>query len=495
MKYLLALDQGTSSTRAFVFDALGRAVSRAQRALPQSYPHPGWVEHDPDRILRDQKRVARAAVRAAGIAPEAIAAIGIANQRETTVAWDRRTGRALHPAIVWQDRRTADLCERLRREGHSEEIRSRTGLELDPYFSGTKLHWLLENVSGTRGLAEEGHLAFGTVDTWLLFHLSENRLHATDPSNASRTLLWNLRGEWDPAMLDLLRIPAPVLPEVLPTSGLFARTAKGILGREVPIMALCGDQQAALFGQACFRPGMAKTTYGTGCFLLLNTGSDPAQSRHRLLTTAAWQVGDRMEYALEGSVFAGGSVVQWLRDGLGILRRSADVEPLAGSVPDTRGVYLVPAFSGLGAPHWDARARGTLVGITRETSAAHVARAALESIAFQVEDLAEAMAGDCGAPLREMRVDGGAARNNLLMQMQADLLQVPVVRPQEVETTALGAAFLAGLAAGVWSGMEELETLWRRDRVFQPAITAAEAAERRARWREAVRRALDWARE
>ena len=362
-------------------------------------------------------------------------------------------------------------------------------------FSGTKLHWLLENVSGTRGLAEEGHLAFGTVDTWLLFHLSENRLHATDPSNASRTLLWNLRGEWDPAMLDLLRIPAPVLPEVLPTSGLFARTAKGILGREVPIMALCGDQQAALFGQACFRPGMAKTTYGTGCFLLLNTGSDPAQSRHRLLTTAAWQVGDRMEYALEGSVFAGGSVVQWLRDGLGILRRSADVEPLAGSVPDTRGVYLVPAFSGLGAPHWDARARGTLVGITRETSAAHVARAALESIAFQVADLAEAMAGDCGAPLREMRVDGGAARNNLLMQMQADLLQVPVVRPQEVETTALGAAFLAGLAAGVWSGMEELATLWRRDRVFEPAITASEAAERRARWREAVRRALDWARE
>jgi glycerol kinase len=487
-RLVLALDQGTTSSRALAFDRRGRAVAAAQREFPQHFPRPGWVEHDPEDLWRSVR--ACAARVAARVGRGAVAAVGLTNQRETTLLWDRRTGRPLHRALVWQDRRTADACDRLRRAGLEPLFRRRTGLVLDPYFSGTKLAWLLDHVPGARRRAERGELAFGTVDTWLLWRLTGGAVHATDASNASRTLLFNLRtGGWDDALLAALRIPRAVLPEVRDSSGVFGEITTIPALRGVPVAGVAGDQQAALFGQACFRPGMAKNTYGTGCFLLLHTGNRPVASRHRLLTTVAWRIGGRMEYALEGSVFVGGAVVQWLRDGLGLIRRSVDIEALAARVPDNGGVYLVPAFTGLGAPHWDPAARGTVVGLTRGSNAGHLARAALESIAYQSADLLAAMQADTGAPLRGLRVDGGASRNDGLMQFQADLLRTRVVRPRTTETTALGAAYLAGLAVGLWRSRAEIAALWSEDRSFAPSLAPAHARDLQSGWRAAVARA------
>ncbi|MBS0544903.1 MAG: glycerol kinase GlpK [Proteobacteria bacterium] len=494
MSYLLALDQGTTSSRAMVFDAEGRVRGAAQRAFAQHYPHPGWVEHDAQEILRTQFDCARAALADAGVPASELAALGIANQRETTVLWERASGRALAPAIVWQDRRTAADCGRLRAEGWADDLRARTGLELDPYFSATKLAWLLDHLPGARERAERGELAFGTVDSWLVWHLTGGRLHVTDPTNASRTLLFNLHTrEWDPLLLERFRIPAQLLPAVVDSIGICGETDAAVLGAAVPIAGVAGDQQAAAFGQACFAPGMAKNTYGTGCFLLMNTGEVPVASRNRLLTTIAWSARGATRHALEGSVFMGGATVQWLRDGLGLVKRAADIEALAASVPDSGGVVLVPAFTGLGAPHWDAYARGTLIGLTRGTGAGHIARAALEAIALQTVDLVDAMKRDGAAPLRELRVDGGAAANDLLMQIQADLLGVPVLRPRLLETTALGAAFLAGLGVGVWTGEDELAAQWRVDRVFSPSLPADAREAACARWQRAVERAKGWA--
>jgi len=492
-RFVLALDQGTTSSRAILFDRRGRPCAVAQQEFPQRYPRPGWVEHDPADLWESSRRVALAAVAEANATGADVAAIGLANQRETTLLWERRTGRPVARAIVWQDRRTADSCRRLRAAGLEPLVRRRTGLLLDPYFSGTKLAWLLDHVPGARRRAERGELAFGTVDTWLLWQLTGGRVHATDASNASRTLLFNLRtGRWDAELLRALRIPAEVLPEVRASSGSFGEVAALPALRGVPITGVAGDQQAALFGQACFRSGMAKNTYGTGCFLLLHTGGRPVASRHRLLTTVAWKIGGRLEYALEGSVFNGGAVIQWLRDGLGLIARSADVEALAARVPDSGGVYCVPAFTGLGAPHWDAGARGAIVGLTRGATAAHLARAALESIAFQSADLLAAMQADAGLRLGEVRVDGGAAVNNPLMQFQADLLRVPVVRPRTIETTALGAAYLAGLAAGIWKDRDEIGGLWRAERMFVPRAPAAAMRRRQVGWTRAVERAKGW---
>ncbi|KAI5916885.1 glycerol kinase GlpK [Thauera sp. 2A1] len=494
MSYLLALDQGTTSSRAMVFDAEGRLRGAAQRGFAQHYPHPGWVEHDAHELLQTQLECARAALADAGVHASGLAALGIANQRETTVLWERASGRALAPAIVWQDRRTAADCDRLRAEGWADDLRARTGLELDPYFSATKLAWLLDHLPGARERAERGELAFGTVDSWLAWHLTGGRLHVTDPTNASRTLLFNLHTrDWDPLLLERFRIPAQLLPVVVDSSGICGETDAAVLGAAVPIAGIAGDQQAAAFGQACFASGMAKNTYGTGCFLLMNIGDVPVDSRNRLLTTIAWAGRGATRYALEGSVFMGGATVQWLRDALGLVKRAADIEALAASVPDSGGVVLVPAFTGLGAPHWDAYARGTLIGLTRGTGAGHIARAALEAIALQTVDLVDAMKRDGAAPLRELRVDGGAAANDLLMQIQADLLGVPVLRPRMLETTALGAAFLAGLGVGMWTGEDELAAQWQVDRVFSPSlpIDAREAA--CARWQRAVERAAGWA--
>jgi glycerol kinase len=489
MSFVLALDQGTTSSRALVFDRRGRVRGVAQQEFTQHFPQPGWVEHEPRDLWESTRRTALAALAEANLTARNVAALGLTNQRETTLLWDRRTGRPLHRAIVWQDRRTAPLCARLKRAGHEPEFRRRTGLVLDPYFSGTKLAWLLDHVPGARRRAGRGELAFGTVDTWLLWQLTGGRVHATDVSNASRTLLFNLRtGDWDPALLRLLRIPREVLPEVRDSSGSFGEVTAVPALRGVPIGGVAGDQQAALFGQACFRPGMAKNTYGTGCFLLLHTGDRPVRSRHQLLTTVAWRIGGKMEYALEGSVFIGGAVVQWLRDGLGLIARSADVEKLAASVPDNGGVYVVPAFAGLGAPHWDAGARGVVTGLTRGSTAGHLARAALESIAFQSADLLGAMEADCGGRLRELRVDGGATVNDALMQFQADLLRVPVVRPRTTETTALGAAFLAGLAVGYWKDRAEIAALWSARRTFRPQVPTRAMRGLQAAWREAVAR-------
>jgi glycerol kinase len=491
-RLVLALDQGTTSSRALAFDRRGRAVAAAQREFPQHFPRPGWVEHDPEDLWQSVR--ACAARVAARVGRGAVAAVGLTNQRETTLLWDRRTGRPLHRALVWQDRRTADACDRLRRAGLEPLFRRRTGLVLDPYFSGTKLAWLLDHVPGARRRAERGELAFGTVDTWLLWRLTGGAVHATDASNASRTLLFNLRtGGWDDALLAALRIPRAVLPEVRDSSGVFGEVTTIPALRGVPVAGVAGDQQAALFGQACFRPGMAKNTYGTGCFLLLHTGDRPVASRHRLLTTVAWRIGGRMEYALEGSVFVGGAVVQWLRDGLGLIRRSVDIEALAARVPDNGGVYLVPAFTGLGAPHWDPAARGIVVGLTRGSNAGHLARAALESIAYQSADLLAAMQADTGAPLRGLRVDGGASRNDGLMQFQADLLRTRVVRPRTTETTALGAAYLAGLAVGLWRSRAEIAALWAEDRHFLPRGSAAARAARQRDWHRAVERSRAWA--
>ncbi|MBS0631535.1 MAG: glycerol kinase GlpK [Verrucomicrobia bacterium] len=489
--HVIALDQGTTSSRALVFDRRGRIRSSAQQEFAQHYPQPGWVEHDPRDLWTTTRRTALAALSRAKLTGRQIAAIGLTNQRETTLLWERATGQPLAPAIVWQDRRTADLCAQLRRRGAEPFFRARTGLLLDPYFSGTKLRWLLDHIPGVRRRAERGELAFGTVDTWLLWQLTGGRVHATDVTNASRTLLLNLRtGEWDDALLRRLRIPREVLPAVRASSEVYGEVSAVPELRGVPIAGIAGDQQAALFGQACFHPGMAKNTYGTGCFLLLHTGEKPVASRHRLLTTIAWRLGPDapLEYALEGSVFTGGAVVQWLRDGLGLIKTSAEVEALAAAAPDNGGVTVVPAFTGLGAPHWDAAARGAVYGITRGTTAAHLARAALESIAHQSADVLRAMEADCGHRLRELRVDGGASVNNPLMQFQADLLRVPVVRPRVTETTALGAAALAGLAVGFWKNRAELTTLWRTDRTFRPVAKTAVTRRLAAAWHRAVRR-------
>jgi glycerol kinase len=493
-RYILALDQGTTSSRSLLFDSNGRVVSQAQREFTQHFPRPGWVEHDANEILDTQLWTIAEALRAARATPRNIAAVGITNQRETTVLWDRRSGEPVAPAIVWQDRRTAADCEQLRAAGHEPEIAARTGLLLDPYFSGTKLAWLLDQVPGARARAARGGLAFGTVDSWLLFKLTGHRRHVTDVTNASRTLLFNLRGgDWDDRLLELLRVPRACLPEVVDSCLDGAAAIEIELdGIKLPVSGIAGDQQAALFGQACFTPGMAKNTYGTGCFALMNTGTEPYASRHRLLTTVAWRRGT-CQYALEGGVFMGGATIQWLRDGLGIIERSDDVEALAASVADTGDVYLVPAFAGLGAPQWDPAARGTIVGLTRGSNRAHLARAALESIAFQTADLIEAMQLDAGQPLSELRVDGGAARNDLLLQFQADLLGVPVLRPVNTETTAFGAAALAGLGVGFWQSQEELAALWALERRFEPRMPRAEAARRRARWKQAVERSREWA--
>ena len=490
MRCVLALDQGTTSSRAIVFDRRGRAVATAQQEFAQHYPKPGWVEHDPLDLWESTRRTALGAVAEANLTGRDIAALGLTNQRETTLLWDRRTGRPLHRAIVWQDRRTADLCAKLKRRGLEPLFRQKTGLLLDPYFSGTKLAWLLDHVPGARRRAEKGELAFGTVDTWLLWQLTGGRVHATDVSNASRTLLLNIRtAAWDDALLKILRIPREVLPEMRPSSGIFGEVSAVPALNGTPISGIAGDQHAALFGQACWKSGMAKNTYGTGCFLLMHTGQKPVVSKNNLLTTIAWQIDGRIEYALEGSVFIGGAVVQWLRDGLGLIAKSVDVEKLAAKVTDNGGVYLVPAFAGLGAPHWDASARGVITGLTRGSNAAHLARAALESIAYQSADLLRAMEADCGGKLRELRVDGGAVRNNTLMQFQADLLRVPVVRPRTTETTALGAAYLAGLATGFWKNRAEIASLWSTDRTFRAAAPAATARRLMGEWHRAVARA------
>ena len=470
-----------------VFDHDGGLVAAAQREFAQHFPRPGWVEHDPVEIWDSQLAVLREALHKARLAARDIAAIGITNQRETTVVWNRRTGEPIAPAIVWQDRRTADMCARLRGEGHEPVFTDKTGLLLDPYFSGTKLAWLLDHVPDARRRAEAGELAFGTIDTWLVWKLSGGTVHVTDASNASRTLLYNIHdGRWDAELLQLLNVPATLLPQIADSSSVVATTASGILDAVVPIAGIAGDQQAALFGQACHRPGMVKNTYGTGCFMLMHTGGTAVQSQNRLLTTVAWQRQGRREYALEGSVFIAGAVVQWLRDGLRLIKSSAEVEALATSVPDNGGVYFVPAFTGLGAPHWDPDARGTITGLTRGSTAGHIARAAVESMAFQTADLIAAMQADSGIPLAELRVDGGAARNNALMQFQADLLGVPVVRPKITETTALGAAFLAGLAVGYWHDDAEVARQWQEDRRFEPTMPRDRVAALQTGWRKAV---------
>ncbi len=490
MPFVLALDQGTTSSRALVFDRRGRARGVAQQEFTQYFPRPGWVEHEPHDLWETTRLTALGALARANLTARSLAAVGLTNQRETTLLWDRRTGRTLHRAVVWQDRRTAELCARLKRAGLEPLVREKTGLLLDPYFSGTKLSWLLDHLPGARRRANRGELAFGTVDTWLLWQLTNGKVHATDVSNASRTLLLNLRtGDWDEELLKILRVPREVLPEVRSSSEVYGEVSAVPALRGVPIAGIAGDQQAALFGQACFRPGMAKNTYGTGCFLLLHTGDQPIRSKNNLLTTIAWRLGGRTEYALEGSVFIGGAVVQWLRDGLGLIARSSDIEKLAAGVPDNGGVYLVPAFAGLGAPHWDPGARGVITGLTRGSNAGHLARAALESIAYQSADLLAAMNADAGLKLRELRVDGGAVVNNALMQFQCDLLRVPVVRPRTRETTALGDAYLAGLAVGFWKNREEIAALWSAERIFQPGANASAMKRFHRDWRSAVIRA------
>ncbi len=493
MKAVLAFDQGTTSSRAIAFGRDGRILGIAQQEFSQIFPQPGWVEHNADEIWRTQRDVAAQALNAAHLAPADVAAIGITNQRETTVLWDRRTGRPVANAIVWQDRRTASACDALRQAGHEPLFTRKTGLLLDAYFSGTKLAWLLDNGAGLRERAERGELAFGTIDSWLVWQLSGGTVHATDPSNASRTLLFNIHTlDWDDELLALLEIPRAVLPRVVDSSGVLAHTRCEGLPSGIAVSGLAGDQQAALFGQACYAPGMAKNTYGTGCFLLMNTGETPAVSRNRLLATVAWRRGAATTYALEGSVFIAGAAIQWLRDGLGLIAAAPEIEALASSVPDAGGVFFVPALSGLGAPYWDPHARGAIVGLTRGSTRAHLARATLEAIAFQSAELIEAMAADSGIALKELRVDGGATACSLLMQMQADLLGVPVVRPKVTETTALGAAYLAGLATGFWSDEREIAALWSRDRVFEPALSREAAGARLAQWKRAVERARDW---
>jgi glycerol kinase len=494
MSCILALDQGTTSSRAIVFDRAGAICAVAQKEFRQIFPQPGWVEHDADEIWESQTGVAAEAIARAGVDAREIAAIGITNQRETTVVWDRASGRPVCNAIVWQDRRTAPVCDELKSRGLAQLFAAKTGLVLDAYFSGTKLKWILDNVAGVRARAEAGELAFGTIDSWLVWKLSGGRTHVTDASNASRTLLFNIHtGDWDDELLRVLAIPRAVLPQVVASSAIVAETAGEVFGARIPIAGIAGDQQAALFGQRCVTPGMVKNTYGTGCFMLMHTGGQPVESRNRLLTTIAWRMGGADEYALEGSVFVAGAVVQWLRDSLGLIKSSDEVERLAAGVPDNGGVYFVPAFTGLGSPHWDPYARGTVVGLTRGTGAAHLARAALESIAYQTADVLRAMESDAGIKLSELRVDGGATQNDLLMQFQADILGVCVVRPKVYETTALGAAYLAGLAVGYWRDAGEISAQWRTDRVFEPMIPRERAAQLMAGWAKALARAKDWA--
>ncbi|MBU6178246.1 MAG: glycerol kinase GlpK [Verrucomicrobia bacterium] len=486
MSHILSLDQGTTSSRAILFDHSGTPVAVAQKEFPQIFPQPGWVEHDASTIWSTQFGVAAEVLTKARLRPADIDAIGITNQRETTVVWDRATGRPIHNAIVWQDRRTASVCDRLRKAGKDKLIAKRTGLILDAYFSATKVQWILDHVKGARAMAKAGKLAFGTIDSWLLWNLTGGEVHATDPSNASRTMLYNIHKQaWDPELLALFGVPASMLPEVRSSSEVYGTTTG--FGHRIPIAGIAGDQQAALFGQACTKPGMAKNTYGTGCFMLMNTGEKPVVSKNRLLTTIAWRIGNRTEYALEGSIFIAGAVVQWLRDGLGIIKKASEIEALAASVPDTGGVSLVPAFAGLGAPHWDGHARGTITGITRGTTAAHFARAALESIALQTVEVLGAMQADSGIRLKELRVDGGATANNLLMQTQADFAGVPVVRPEVTETTALGAAYLAGLAVGFWKNTAEIASQWQADARFTPATKPAARRAKLSEWESAVR--------
>ena len=491
MTAVLALDQGTTSSRAILFDHAGAVVAVAQKEFPQIFPKPGWVEHDPAAIWSSQWEVAQGVLAKAGITAKEVAAIGITNQRETTILWDRASGAPLHRAIVWQDRRTAPMCDALKRRGLAKKIRQKTGLVIDAYFSATKLAWLLQHVPGAKAKARRGELAFGTVDTWLVWNLTGGRVHVTDPSNASRTMLYNLRtGDWDDELLKLFGIPRSLLPEVRSSSEIYGEAVLDSV--PVPIAGIAGDQQAALFGQVCHAPGLVKNTYGTGCFMLMHTGAKPIPSKNNLLTTVAWRIGGKTEFALEGSVFIAGAAVQWLRDGLGIIKSSAEVESLAASVPDNGGVYLVPAFAGLGAPHWDQYARGILAGLTRGSTSGHVARAALEGIAYQVRDVLDAMQRDADIKLKELRVDGGACANNLLMQFQADLLGVPVVRPKVAETTAIGAAYLAGLAVGFWKDRKEIARQWQADRQFRPAMKTARRKQLVAGWDKALARAKAW---
>jgi glycerol kinase len=491
MKYILSLDQGTTSSRAILFDHAGSIVAVAQKEFPQIFPKPGWVEHDPRDIWSSQAGVAAEVLTKATVGAADIAAIGITNQRETTLVWDRFTGKPIHNAIVWQDRRTAGACDRLRARKLDRVIRRKTGLVIDAYFSATKVQWILQNVRGARERAKAGDLAFGTVDSWLIWNLTGGKVHVTDASNASRTMLYDIsKGDWDDELLKLFGVPRSMLPEVRSSSEVYGMTT--LLGAPIPIAGIAGDQQAALFGQACTKPGMAKNTYGTGCFMLMNTGTKRIASKNNLLTTVAWRIDDRTEYALEGSIFIAGAVVQWLRDGLEFFRSAAEIEALAAGVSDTGGVYLVPAFAGLGAPHWDQYARGTIVGLTRGSTKAHIARAALEGIVLQVMDVLKAMEADAGIKLKELRVDGGASANNLLMQLQADLLNVPVVRPKVAETTALGAAYLAGLAVGFWKNQADIARQWQVDKRFKPAMKTAARSKITKGWERALSRAKAW---
>ncbi len=493
MKYVLALDQGTTSSRAILFDRAGEICGTQAKELKQHYPQSGWVEHDAMEIWNSQREVARQVLQTNDVKAADIAAIGITNQRETVVLWDRETGQPVHNAIVWQDRRTAEFCDQLRSDGRADMISEKTGLVIDPYFSGTKLRWLLDNVPDARRRAERGELAFGTIDTWLLWNLSGGQTHVTDVSNEARTMMLNLLTlDWDEALLNLLDIPREVLPTVRPSSYEFTESTDDFLGQPIPISGCAGDQHAALFGQNCTENAMAKCTYGTGCFVLMNIGSEPIASKCKLLTTIACTGEDRPDFALEGSIFIGGAVVQWLRDELRIAETTRAVADLASTVPDSGDCYLVPAFAGLGAPHWDPYARGTIVGISRGTTSAHLARAAIESIAFQVADVLDAMNADTGIAVKELRVDGGASANDFLMQFQADILQVPVERPRVIETTALGAAFLAGLGVGFWKDLDEVKSIWQSERVFEPSMPSAEVEKRRARWQQAVQRSMGW---
>ena len=490
-QYILALDQGTSSSRAIVFDEKGTTCAVAQKEFRQIFPKSGWVEHDPHEIWSSQASVIAEAITTLDINGLNIAGIGITNQRETTIVWDSETEEPIYNAIVWQDRRTSDYCDELKKQGVTGMIRQKTGLIIDAYFSATKIKWILDNVPGARKRAEKGKLLFGTVDTWLIWRLTRGEVHVTDVSNASRTMLFNINTlEWDQELLDLFDIPRSMMPEVKSSSEVYGHTKTTIFAHKVPISGIAGDQQAALFGQMCTEPGMVKNTYGTGCFLLMNSGEKPILSKNNLITTIAWKIGDKVNYALEGSIFVGGSVVQWLRDGLHVINSSSEVEALASQVPDTGGVYFVPALTGLGAPWWDQYARGTIIGISRGTTTAHIARAALEGIAYQTLDITAAMSLDAGIPLKELKVDGGASRNNLLMQFQADILGTRVIRPKVVETTAMGAAYLAGLAVGYWSSIDEIRKQWQIDRVFEPSWEEEKVLQAKEGWRDAVKRTL-----
>ncbi len=492
-KYILSLDQGTTSSRAIIFDKKGSIVATAQKEFTQIFPQPGWVEHDASEIWSTQLGVATEAVLKAGLTINDIAAIGITNQRETTVVWDRQTSLPICNAIVWQDRRTAAYCDQLKKDGHAEKIQSKTGLVTDAYFSGTKVKWILDNVEGARDKAQKDELCFGTIDSWLLWKLTNGKVHATDVSNASRTLLYNIHElKWDTELLELFGIPENMLPQVRSSSEVYGHTENILTATPIPVSGIAGDQQSALFGQMCTQPGMIKNTYGTGCFMLMNTGTKPVQSKNNLLTTIAWKVNGEVHYALEGSVFIGGAVVQWLRDGLKLIQNSGDVEELAQKVKDNGGVYVVPAFTGLGAPYWNQHARGTIVGITRGTTDAHIARASVESIAFQSMDLMKAMQADAGLPIKEIRVDGGATINNLLMQFQSDIIGADVVRPEVTETTALGAAYLAGLAVGFWSSIDELQQYWQKNKTFTPEMKKETVDDLQKNWKKAVKAAQAW---